>query len=304
MYLHEDKTLFSELIQNVADKTKRSPAFVEKDYYTMLILRKLSEKLPSLLFKGGTSLSKCYRIINRFSEDLDITLAYEEMIGEARKKHVKAAIVSTCNELGLEVVNLSQTQSDRYYNCYGIDFSPLYRDDAVKEHILIETVFMVINYPWEEKETISMIGEYIKDIGNTEIYSHFGYLDSFLITVQSLNRTLVDKVFALCDYYLKGKDSRVSRHIYDIYKILDVVPLNQDLRNVFLKVREYRRTGKSDCPSAEPNVNIPSLLEEIVNSGYYKQDYKNNTSKLLYEDVSYEKATSAIKQIIDSNIFI
>ena len=51
-----------------------SQAIIEKDYYVTLVLRELAKQVPNLLFKGGTSLSKCYKIIDRFSEDIDITL--------------------------------------------------------------------------------------------------------------------------------------------------------------------------------------------------------------------------------------
>ena len=60
---------------------------IEKDYYVTMILRLLSQKLPNVVFKGGTSLSKGYKAINRFSEDIDIT--FDEHIGEARRKKLK-----------------------------------------------------------------------------------------------------------------------------------------------------------------------------------------------------------------------
>ena len=48
-----------------------SPAIIEKDYYVTLVLCELAKQVPDLLFKGGTSLSKCHKIIDRFSEDID-----------------------------------------------------------------------------------------------------------------------------------------------------------------------------------------------------------------------------------------
>ncbi len=51
-----------------------APALIEKDYYVTLILKCLNQEIPGLLFKGGTSLSKCYKLIDRFSEDIDLTL--------------------------------------------------------------------------------------------------------------------------------------------------------------------------------------------------------------------------------------
>lgn len=87
MYLHEDRETFRDLILQVADKNGRTPIVVEKDYYVTLILRLLAEKLEQCVFKGGTSLSKGFHVIDRFSEDIDIT--FDEHIGESRRKKLK-----------------------------------------------------------------------------------------------------------------------------------------------------------------------------------------------------------------------
>lgn len=47
---------------------------LDKDYYVTMILRELSERQNFIVFKGGTSLSKCHKAIKRFSEDIDITI--------------------------------------------------------------------------------------------------------------------------------------------------------------------------------------------------------------------------------------
>ena len=73
MYLHKDKDKFRDIVEQVANRTGRSTAVIEKDYYVTLILKLLSEKLNNCVFKGGTSLSKGFHVINRFSEDIDIT---------------------------------------------------------------------------------------------------------------------------------------------------------------------------------------------------------------------------------------
>lgn len=74
MKLYNDKETFSELVEIASDYYKIDPAFVEKDYFVTLLLKELAARVPNLLFKGGTSLSKCYRVIDRFSEDIDLTL--------------------------------------------------------------------------------------------------------------------------------------------------------------------------------------------------------------------------------------
>ena len=67
-----------------SQKLEVSEDIVEKDYYVTLILKKLSEIEYPVVFKGGTSLSKVFGVIDRFSEDIDIT--FTEHLGEGRRK--------------------------------------------------------------------------------------------------------------------------------------------------------------------------------------------------------------------------
>jgi predicted nucleotidyltransferase component of viral defense system len=74
MNLHTNTTDFSALITFTARHFNIIPAFVEKDYWITVALSRLaqSDNVENAVFKGGTSLSKGYRIISRFSEDIDI----------------------------------------------------------------------------------------------------------------------------------------------------------------------------------------------------------------------------------------
>ena len=87
MRLHTNIQDFSELIRLTATHFSILPEFIEKDYWITLILNNLSKSshANSIVFKGGTSLTKGYRIINRFSEDIDIALLDEKLTGNALK---------------------------------------------------------------------------------------------------------------------------------------------------------------------------------------------------------------------------
>ena len=71
-------------------------------------------------------------------------------------------------------------------------------------------------------------------------------LEPFSINVQSAERTLIDKLYALGDYYLSNAVQEHSRHIYDIYKLLEIVELNEDLRVLTKEVYD-ERTGVKKC---------------------------------------------------------
>ena len=94
MYLHkDDKELLRDIIVTVSERTGIDESIVEKDYYVTMILKELVQRNPNVVFKGGTSLSKAYHVIDRFSEDIDIT--FEEHLGEARRKKIKYQLLYT-----------------------------------------------------------------------------------------------------------------------------------------------------------------------------------------------------------------
>ena len=128
------------------------------------------------------------------------------------------------------------------------------------------------------------------------------YLQPFEMKVQGLDRTLVDKVFAICDYYMQDQVKKHSRHIYDIYKLLQLVPQTEEFKALVKEVRNVRAMTKI-CPSAQPEINVPEILEVLVKDEVYKEDYKNITVRILEEDVSYETAIEAVKTIAASGMF-
>jgi hypothetical protein len=127
-------------------------------------------------------------------------------------------------------------------------------------------------------------------------------LKPFEMKVQGLDRTLADKVFAICDYYLKGDVRRHSRHIYDIYKLLPLVPQTDEFKALVMDVRGVRAMTNI-CPSAQPGVDVPKLLRQLVEGEVYKYDYESITSRVLEEAVRYETAIEAVKVLAESGIF-
>jgi predicted nucleotidyltransferase component of viral defense system len=300
MKLHRDKSIFDQAIRGASDYFKIEPSLVEKDYFVTMVLHELAQKVEGLLFKGGTSLSKCYKIIDRFSEDIDITLDAEHFT-QGKKQKLKYIIVDVCNELGLSLVNKSETKSRRDYNKYVIEYPITYTSNTVTPQLLIETVFIQKAYPSEIKQANSLIGEWLNGISNAEAVKMYE-LYPFDIRVQTLERTLIDKVFALCDYFMEDKIQKRSRHIYDISRLLTVVKLYSNLKVLVGEVRRERKSGKL-CYSAQDGVNIPDILAKIIATEAYKKDYIENTQKLLFKQVSYEDAIKSISAIIESGVF-
>lgn len=300
MILHKDSNIFKQLVNITSEYYKISPAIIEKDYYVTLFLFELKKKVPGLIFKGGTSLSKCYKLIDRFSEDIDITVK-EEYFTQGNRKKLKYIIKEITDYLGLSIINFEKTRSRRDYNCYIVDYQSQYTTAGISPQLLIETVYITTSFPVDIRNVSSIIYDYLNETGKDEIIKKYS-LEPFGITVQSLNRTIVDKIFAICDYMMDDKIEKHSRHIYDIYKLLNFVSLDENLKKLITEVRKVRKENEK-CYSAQDNININELLNRIVKENIYKKDYQNITEKLLYKVIKYEEAIKAIEKIIDSKIF-
>ncbi len=145
------------------------------------------------------------------------------------------------DELGLEIRNFDTIESDKNLNHYDFYYESVVGDrviNAIPPYVKLETSLISYAFPTEEKE----LGNYILNALGTdekELISEYD-LQPFPMRVQSLNRTMIDKIFALCDYYLQGRAHRNARHLYDIYKLAEYVEIDDSFMNLVKEVRTHR----------------------------------------------------------------
>ena len=303
MNLHNDKERFREAIIAASTMFGIEPSLVEKDYFVTLFLKESIKRIPGLVFKGGTSLSKCYNLIDRFSEDVDLTLDDTHFTQSKRREAVKI-LVNVCEELKLKLINNETIEKHTHgnYNCYDIQYPIIFPSEDIKTELKVEMTYIQKSYPYEQRNAISYLGEFFLKNGNEKIVEEYE-LDSFVVQVQSLERTLIDKVFAVCDYYLSNDTVRNSRHIYDISKLLSKVNIYDfKLKQLVESVRNERKLNRKSL-SAQEGINIPKILNEIITTDFFKKDYNETTLKLLTKTTSYENAIKALRQVIDSKLF-
>lgn len=299
-YLHSNRKLFSEVLTLTANKLHISEQIVEKDYYLSLILKSLSKQLPFVVFKGGTSLSKCYQVITRFSEDIDITT--DIPLTQGQKQKLKSVILSIVDDMNLSISNLNQTRSRRDYNRYVINYNSTVESltNALQSTVILETTYTTTSFPVNQKYVTSYIQQILLDEAPDLIDIHS--LTPHQMKVQSLERTFIDKIFAICDYYLQNNVTRHSRHFYDLYKLLPLIKIDSAFESLITSVRN-ERSKSPICVSAKPDVNINTVLLDIIDSKAYLEDYNKLTRQLLGETIEYDETTLAIQKIVDYNLF-
>ena len=293
----EYKDQWREIIETVAAEERRTTQMVEKDTIQSMIILDLSKSEIPFVLKGGTSLSKAYGLIDRFSEDIDLSMNRKPT--ESEKKKTKNIITEIGERMGFKLANPNDIQSRHSYNKYVFEYESLFSDIPLE--MIIETSFYQAVYPVGVHTVHSFIGRFCKerdivlpipfDAANVEM------------RVQSLERTFIDKIFAICDYRIQDMQDRDSRHLYDIAKLLPEIKITLELDDLIDEVREDRMQSKNN-PSAQPEHDIPQMLKEIIRSRFYEPDYNNITKKLLYEDMSYEDAIkNGIAVVADMDIF-
>ena len=299
--LHNKKDTFEQLVLRTSEYLGVKAEIVEKDYFVTFFLKRITAVMPDIVFKGGTSLSKCYHIIKRFSEDIDLNLQSEIKPPERKRRQLKANIIQIINDLEFELTNPDAVKSRRDYNRYIIDYPSSLSAAYLKEQLIVETAIYQRAYPTKVMSADSLIYQYLHENGYGDFIKQYD-LEPFTLNVQTAERTMIDKMYALADYYLLNTTTEHSRHIYDIYKLSEIVTVDKTLKELALSVAEERRPHKM-CLSVQNGKNVTEILREVIDKKTYKEDYDTITVPLLFEAVSYNTAVSALENILQNGIF-
>lgn len=299
--LHNEKSLFEQVILRASEYLGVSEAIIEKDYYVTLFLRELVKTAPNIIFKGGTSLSKCHHLIKRFSEDIDLSLETDGKPTESERRQLRDNILSVIGKLNLSLENPEEIKSRMDFNAYTVNFPSVIATSFLKNTLIVETAVFLKAYPIVTMTASSFIYDYLSENGFGDFIRKYN-LEPFSVNVQSAERTFIDKIYAIADYYLTDNLYEHSRHIYDIYKLYSAVKINDELKALAEQVG-YDRKQDRNCPSAKDGVNIKQVLKEIVDTNAYKKDYDEITANLLFEKVPYDTAIRVLSDIIQSRLF-
>lgn len=303
MVLYKNKEVFVDAINAASRSLKINESLIEKDYFVIYILSELNKEIPGLLFKGGTCCSHAYKVIDRFSEDIDLSLDVSHF---GRNHNIKAnkSIIAVCERLGFRIINKESVEKHSHgnFNRYYVEYPITFPSRFVKPYIQIEMAFYQKSYPDEIKLVNSILGQWMNENKNNILVQEFE-LPSFNICVQKLERTFIDKVFAICDYYERKESTRNSRHIYDLYKISKVIDVSRNsFKELISEVRNDRKKN-GRCISAKDGYDINLTLQKIIDSKYFERDYIEVTMLLLTKQIKYDTAIQAINKIIKFNIF-
>lgn len=232
-----------------------------------------------------------------------LAYALKDFSYKERKILAHENIQGSIKENGLIQTNPDNIRSRRWFNRYLCEYDSI-SDRSSKGTVILELAMQSPSDLFEVKECQTFVGEYLDKIGEHDKCVKYG-LDKFEVKVQKLERTFVDKVYAICDYQISKNLQRNSRHIYDLHNILPLIKLDEALFQLFLKVREYRVINPT-CYAVLGNYKLYQLIDDLIKEETFKNDFKNITSPLLYDETKYNdciKSLIIIRDFLKKNDF-
>ena len=283
MKLHRKKTDFTAAIQTAAKHFKIREVFIEKDYWVTYVLKNLANSPYSekVVFKGGTSLSKAYKIAERFSEDIDLAIianskssqgALDKLIMEVEKK-------IALNPLKLDKKPSFTSRNKKFRQShwkYPRHVSGAH--DPAKDKIMLEITSSAVTNPNARQTVRSLIAEFLINGKRHDLIKEFE-LEEFEIRVLSHERTFAEKVVAITNACFADDDltkmKEKIRHLYDITLLLRDPKIKKFVRSkAFKKMISDSRKGDKSIPGLEVHFKKPWQSAAVF------KDPKKSLSKL------------------------
>lgn len=227
MKLHENKTLFRQAVQFTADKMEIPANYVEKDYWvTYALFTIFNDSIgKETVFKGGTALSKCYHMIERFSEDIDLVVLRRE--GEtdnklkSKLKEVSSVLEAVLPEVTIEGITHKMGMNRKTAHSYNKEFKSDY--GQVRDVIILESTWLGYYEPYTTKSIISFVGQMMLDNNQSSIANENGLLPFDLLALEP-TRTICEKIMSLVRFSYGENPSddlkNKIRHTYDLHQLL------------------------------------------------------------------------------------
>ena len=309
------------IFNQVSEKKGLPSSAVEKDWWVTLALNVIFSLSYSkhIVFKGGTSLSKAWNLIERFSEDIDLAIdrKYLGFEGQLSKTQVKKLRKASCSFIGSEfykdindaLIKLGVTDYELVVQeTKDSDTDPLvielrYKSltetsDYLRPRVLIEVGARSLMEPVENKVIISMVSEVFRELpfAETEI----------IIPVVSPKRTFLEKIFLLHEEFQKEtkfiRVERMSRHLYDLEKLMDTIYGTDALKDIdlydIILVHRMNFNTVRGIDYANHSPQLISILppEETIKD--WEKDYKTMQESMFYgTTLSFRKLMERIAEL-------
>lgn len=316
MRLHHDKKLFKQAIQFASDQMQIPSIYVEKDYWvTFALFHIYNDAIGSdTVFKGGTALSKCYGVIERFSEDIDLIVLRRE--GESKYrlttkiKTIGKVVKNVLPEIDIPELTRKMGMNRKTAHSYSKAFHGNY--GQVRDVIVIEATWLGLSEPHTTRSVCSFVGKMMIDSNQYEMASRYNLLPFDVLALEP-TRTICEKIMSLVrfsfgDNPIENLQNKI-RHIYDLHLLLSKKEFLS-----FFNSKEFDamliKVAHEDAQSFKNNnkwlKNHPSLCLVFENPttvwNDLKSTYENDFVHLVYGDFPPEKELLGTLEMIKKRL--
>jgi predicted nucleotidyltransferase component of viral defense system len=314
MNLHNNKELLQDAILATAEYLEMRDIYVEKDYWVTVALYEIfhSDIADQSVFKGGTALSKCHKLIERFSEDIDMVVLRNEGENDNQlKKKIRAiskVVKKVIPEIDIEGLtnkmgNIRKTVH-QYDKIFEGDFG------QVREHVVVEATWLGNFEPFSEMQVSSYIYEMMKAKGQDELIEQYN-MAPFIIQVLSKLRTFCEKIMSLVRFSRSEEPidnlRNKIRHVYDIHQMLKDEEIRQffesiDFEDMLIKVGSDDMIGYKNNNTWIPEHPSTALIFEKPQETWEQlsKEYNGNFKDLVTGELPLEGAMiETLKQVAD-----
>ena len=299
MILHESPNVFLELIQATATHRGIPAIYVAKDYWVTRVLKRLSESQhrEAVVFKGGTSLSKAYHLIERFSEDIDLAIHDGHALGDARRRTLMRAIERVATQDLTYLQGHPQESKHGRFRKTAYAFPTLADDaelDQVADTLLIELNSFARSEPSATMPIATLIHDFLIEAGRTDLIRRHE-LESFGIPVLCVERTLCEKIMGLVraghEADAVAEFRRRIRHFYDIVMIMRATQYREFVDSdafveLIADVREWDRQSMRGASAwLDPPLNEAVIVADAETLwSRIRSEFRGNFKDMVYGD--------------------
>jgi hypothetical protein len=315
MNLHSDKEAFKEIIALAAEHFGYEQSHVEKDYWVSKILRdiSLSEYADKAYFKGGTSLSKAYGLIDRFSEDLDLfVFTGDKGASKQAEKTLNKKLSKYIVELNSDIYKEDLSETGGNYRKLYFSYDNVFQGVGLKEHLEVEIKSCdlpdknMMFYPADKRVVEPIVTAFLESIGQKDLISTFG-LESFEMQCINPRKTICDKISRLVKLsYNDDAIALLAKHIRDVYD-LTVLYHNQEYYD-YLHSEDFLDAMYRVTIEDGLNKNSRSYLslsdapifkdaETVMSESEVATAYTTNLKKLTFDKTKMPSINKAMKAL-------
>lgn len=268
-----NKELLEELILNINNRTGIRNDILEKDYYVCLVLKDLSKKQDKLqaYFKGGTAIYKILDHMNRFSEDIDLTVKVNdnESNNSNRMRLKNSAIGYKIQGLELDKVETidkkgSITSFYKYNSLFSMN--ELFKSEKIQ----IESTSFTVSEPVSTYTIEPLIYKYALENEKKILKEEYNICE-FNIEIIKLERIFVDKIFATEFYFERNMYEDVSKHLYDI----SIMIKNDNIKEMLKNKQELNKLISYKRKEEESRLGGIASNKEIKDFNYMKLKFND-----------------------------